>query len=854
MDYKATNSSLRCFPRLELSAPGLILCALKTPAGIPSIGVKVGMNRNLVSCCAALIFLLLVLIPFAFAQSTVAPRITRTVNDSDVALLPGSVHPHVAQAIDRGTVSPDMPMQRMAIFFKPTATQQTGLDQLLQDQQNPHSPNYRKWLTPEQYANRFGMNPSDLGKVTAWLQSHGFTNVTVSRSRNSIEFDGNAGQASAAFRTSIHNVQYHGETHYANIASPTLPSAFANAVAGITSLNNFRPRPKSIAHWTSSVSGNHFLVPGDIGTIYNVKSLYNSGIKGDGQSIVVVGQTLLTPSDDGTHADVDKFRSLSGLPPVNLVFKKTGTPTYSTSDVDEANLDLEWSGAIAPNAQIFFVYSDNALFTSLPYAVSNNLAPVISISYGNCEANFDSSSISVLVNIFQQANAQGQTITAAGGDSGAADCEGSGSDIATHGLAVDVPAATPYVTGMGGTTFKGDGPGTVTCDSNGTHCVAAADPPFWSGSDSVTDTNPTALEYIPETSWNDTDAVGSLAATGGGVSTFFPKPSWQTASGVPNDGQRDVPDISLSSSPNHDGYIICSQGSCVNGYRKGSCVNSSDPGCTLNVIGGTSAASPVFAGVVALLNQKFGSRLGNVNQTLYSLAGSASTAFHDITTGNNKVPCQSGSKDCPNGGTIGYSAASGYDLVTGLGSIDVGALVDAWSGGGNGADFTLSANPTSLALGRGASGSSTISVTATGAPLGGSVALTCSVSASLGSTTCSLSPTSVNPGQTSTLTVIATNSAALHRNGFPGHMGIELTFGLAAVCFIPFGRHGQTRRMLRNVALSLIGLSLVLGMFACGGGGNNSNNNSQTPLNGTVTVQAVSGSLSHSVIIPVTIN
>jgi subtilase family serine protease len=426
--------------------------------------------------------------------------------------------------------------------------------------------------------------------------------------------------------------------------------------------------------------------------------------------------------------------------------------------------------------------------------------------------------------------------------------------IATQGLGVDVPAATPYVTGMGGTTFTSDGAGTVTCDSNGQHCVAAADPPFWSGSDSVTDTNPSALEYIPETSWNDTVAVGSLAATGGGVSTFFPKPSWQTGNGVPNDGQRDVPDISLTSSPNHDGYIICSQGSCVNGYRKGSCVNSNDDGCTLNVIGGTSAASPVFAGIVALLNQKFGSRLGNVNPMLYSLAASAPAAFHDITTGDNKVPCQAGSKDCPNGGTIGYSAKTGYDLVTGLGSIDVGALVDAWAGGGSGADFTLSASPTSLALGRGASGSSTISVTATGAPVGGSVALTCSVSSSLGATSCSLSPTSVNPGQTSTLTVIATNSAALHRHGLPGHISIELSFGLAAVCFIPFRRRSQTGRMLRNTMLSLLGLLLVLGMFACGGGGNNSNNNSQTPLNGTVTVQAVSGSLSHNVIIPVTIN
>jgi subtilase family serine protease len=818
------------------------------------------MNRNRFFCCAAVVLFLLVLVSFSLAQSTAAPRITRSISDADVALVPGGVHPHVARAVDQGVVSPKMPMQRMAIFFKPIAAQQSDLDRFLQQQQDPNSPNYHQWLTPEQYANRFGMSTSDLAKVTVWLQSHGFRNVTVSRGRNSIEFDGNAGQASAAFHTPIHTVVYNGETHYANIASPQLPSAFAGAVAGITSLNNFRPRAMSIAHFTSSVSGNHFLAPGDIGTIYNINSLYNSGVKGDGQSIAVVGQTTLTPNDDGTHADIDRFRSLASLPAINLTFKKTGSPTYSASDVDEANLDLEWSGAVAPNAQIFFVYSDNALFTSLPYIVNNNLAPVISISYGTCEANVDASSVTVLTNILTQANAQGQTISAASGDNGAADCDGT-TPPATMGLAVDVPASTPYVTGMGGNEFTGDTAGTVTCNSQGQNCVAAADPPYWGGSSSVSDASPTALEYIPETAWNDTDAT-TIAASGGGVSTLFTKPTWQSGTGVPADGQRDVPDIALSSSPNHDGYLICSQGSCVNGYRAGSCVTGTDPGCILNVIGGTSVGPPVFSGIVALLNQKFGMRLGNVNSTLYSVAGSTPSAFHDITTGNNMVPCQAGSKDCGKSGMIGYNAGTGYDQVTGLGSFDVGALAAAWTGG-TGADFTLSANPASLSITHGTSGTSTIAVTATGGPLSGSVALTCTVSSTLGATTCSLNPTTVNPGQSATLTVVATSSAALHPNGLPGHMGIELSFGLAAVCFVPFrrnrrilflGRRARAAAILRNLMLSAMGLALVLGMFACGGGGSNNNNNNFTPLNGTVTVQAVSGSLTHSVSIPVAIN
>jgi subtilase family serine protease len=795
----------------------------------------------------ACIFLVLLVSTLSNAQTSTVARINRPVNDSDVALLPGGVHPRIAQALDQGRVSPNMPLHRMAMFFKPSAAQQKDLDQLLREQQDPASPNYRKWLTPEQYAARFGMNPTDLAKVSAWLAAHGFQNISVSRSRTSIQFDGTAGQVMVALHAPIHRFALHGKTHYANTAAPLLPSAFAGMVAGITSLNDFRPRAMSIAHWTSSISGSHFLVPGDVGTIYNINSLYNSGIDGTGETVAVVGQTPLTSTDDGTHADIDRFRSLGGLPAIALQQIKTGSPTYSSSDVDEANLDIEWSGAIAPKAQIIYVYSDNALFTSLPYVVDNNLAPVISVSYGNCESAFGTTDINVLTTVLQQANAQGQTVTAASGDSGAADCDGSASQPvtqATHGLAVDLPAATPYVTGMGGSEFTGD-PG--ACPPDNTCTNGAPDTQYWKGSSSPTDTSATAKSYIPEMVWNDTDASG-ISAGGGGVSTLFTKPAWQTGAGVPSDGQRDVPDVSLSSSPNHDGYLICSQGSCVSGYRR------SDQ--TLNVIGGTSAASPVFAGVVALMNQKLGMPLGNVNSTLYSLAGSAPSAFHDITTGDNKVPCQQGTKDCPNGGTIGYSAGTGYDLASGLGSVDVGALAAAWTGGGNTPDFTLSASPSSLTLLHGTFGTSTIAVTATGGPLGGSVNLSCTVSSSLGATTCSLSPNSVNPGTNSTLTVTATNSAAMRAVPLPGHpWGVEFSFGLAAMCFLPWGGGGHARRrMLRKLSLSLLGLLFVMGLVACGGGSNNNNNNNFTPLNGTVTVQATSGSLNHSLTIPVTIN
>jgi subtilase family serine protease len=735
----------------------------------------------------------------------------------------------------------------MAIFFNPSAAQQQQLQQLLADQQNPASPNYHKWLTPEQYGERFGMAQADLATVSAWLQAHGFQNVSTSRSRTSIEFDGTAAHVQAAFRTPMHRFLLNGKTHYANTAEPSLPSAFAGSVAGITSLNDFRPRPMSVAHYTSSISGKHFLAPGDVGVIYNVKSLYDSGIDGSGQTIAVVGQTPLTQNDDGTHADIDTFRSLASLPAINLQQINLDNVKYSSADVDEANLDIEWTGAIAPKAQIIFVYSSNALFTSLPDIVNNNRAPVISVSYGSCEADYAASDIKTLTNITQQANAQGQTVVVASGDSGAADCDGTAAKpatVATHGLAVDVPAALQNVTAMGGTQFSGDAsacPPNDTC-SNG----VAPDTPYWKGSNSKTDNSPSALSYIPEVVWNSTSAT-AIAAGGGGLSKQVSRSSWQPAAdfqatanptslsmsrggsaqvtlSITDSGQRAVPDISLTSSPDHDGYLICSQGSCVNGYRR-----ADD---TLNVIGGTSAASPVFSGVVVLMNQKFGSRQGNVNPTLYALAPSSPSAFHDITSGNNKVPCTMGTTDCPNGGTIGYSAGTGYDLASGLGSIDVGGLVAAWQN----------------------------STTPPSTQFPGTITFSCSVSSSLGTTTCSVSPSSVSTGQNATATITATSSSGLGKAPLPwGRWSLEAAFGVAALCFVPTRRNPRPGRKILNRIAFLALMLLLPGLVSCGGGGGGGNSNSNggntsMPLSGSVTVTATSSSLNHSITIPVTIN
>jgi hypothetical protein len=545
-------------------------------------------------------------------------------------------------------------MERITMIFKPTDAQQSELDRLVEDQQNPASPGYHKWLSPDEFADRFGLTQMDVDHVTSWLQAQGFTVNEAARTRRWVAFSGQVRQVESAFQTTIHQYSIEGHTFYGNATDPLIPAALADVVSGFRALNNFRldPRPHvkyvdASPQFTSSITGNHYLAPADFAAIYDLGSLYASGFDGTGQKIAVMGQTNIQLSD------IRAFRAASGLSPNDpqvVIVPGSSDPGLVNGDVDEASLDVEWAGAVARNAQIVFVTSKNGVFDALQYTINQNLAPVISISYGSCEANFSPQEARSMAALTQQANAQGITIVAASGDSGAADCESSSARIASKGLSVDIPASLPYVTGVGGSEFRetSSTPWSTTNDSG----------------------NGSALSYIPEVVWNDTTSAGTLTAGGGGRSRYFAKPGWQTGAGVPNDNARDVPDVSLNASGGHDGYLICSLGSCVNGFR------SSNGG--LVVVGGTSAGAPAFSGVIAIINQLSNSIQGNVNPTLYAFAASAPSAFHDITSGGNQVPCLTGTPDCPSGGSIGYAAGVGYDQASGLGSVDIANLLSAW--------------------------------------------------------------------------------------------------------------------------------------------------------------------------------
>jgi uncharacterized protein (TIGR03437 family) len=568
-------------------------------------------------------------------------RIAGALENGRRTPLAGRVRREARPQNDLGRVEAGFELPSVTLHLQPTPAAQSDLAQLLREQQDPASPNYHKWLTPEQFGERFGATESDLKQMTAWLESQGLTVVRVARGRNFITVSGAAGQVSNAFQTEIHRYNVNGVTHFANATDPTVPTAMAGMVATISGLNDFRLKARSRKMDPRMTSGSaHHLAPDDIATIYNIAPLLQAGVDGTGQKIVVVGQTAIRPTD------VNRFRSNLNLPPIDLQQQLVGrrSPGVVDGDVDEAHLDIEWAGAVARNASIIYVYSQD-VWTSAQYAVDQNLAPVITMSYGGCEG-MDLVNLSTYQRTAQQANAEGITWFAASGDSGAGDCEDRGAAVAQNGLAVDAPSSIPEITGMGGTMFDEQG-----------------DTSYWSSTNTAS--NASALKYIPERVWNDSSVVGELSGGGGGASIVFPRPSWQTGPGVPNDGYRHTPDLSLSSSAQHVGYYVYSGG--------------------VAYFGGTSVAAPVMAGIASLLNQYLVSTgaakqpgLGNINPTLYRLAQTTTGVFHDIVNGDNTVPCAAATPDCVNG-SFGHKAGPGYDNATGLGSVDANALVHQWS-------------------------------------------------------------------------------------------------------------------------------------------------------------------------------
>lgn len=616
----------------------------------------------------------------AVAQAAQPDRIAAPIDNNQTVVLKGSVHPKAKKQFDQGPVDPSIKLSGIRIMFNQSKSQQEELKQFSAEQQDPYSPNYHKWLTPEQYGNRFGLSQHDISKVVKWLRSQGFTITEVAHGRGWVVFSGTAAQVQSSFHTEIHRYNVDGEMHMANATELSIPKALAGVTSGIRGLNDFYPKPmggnaRKAAPISQVLPGNpdftsgtsSFLAPDDIATIYDIAKLYSQGYDGTGQAIAVVGQS------DIHSSDLTNFWSFFGLTPATInkvVDPNTGNPGFTAAEA-EADLDLETVSGVARNATIYYVFGSSA-DDAAAYAIDNPKTipvAVISESFGLCEPQVPMTYLTQQEALAVQGNAEGITWVAASGDTGAANCEPNGkTSSATTGLAVSEPASLPGVTGVGGNEFSGD----VNNQSQ-----------YWNTSN--TSTGESAKSYIPEMAWNDSPLTGTgpilsptLSASGGGASIAFAKPSWQVGLGVPTTpNARFVPDVSVTASANHDGYIIF-------------CSNASDS-CKAGqplVFGGTSAATPAFSGILVLLNHylvKNGIQgspgLANINQQLYQLAQSNTSAFHDITTGTNIVPCTNPSPNCPTSAPFqfGYTAGAGYDEVTGLGSIDAYTFVTGWA-------------------------------------------------------------------------------------------------------------------------------------------------------------------------------
>jgi hypothetical protein len=673
--------------------------------------------------------------PASGVESAAQPLITQAIDESQRVVLKGNTHPLARPQFDRGQAPAGLPMQRMMLVLKRSPQQEAALERLIDAQEEKSSPNYHQWLSAEQFGQQFGPAESDLQTVVSWLQSNGFQVAAPSRGRTVIEFSGTAGQVQVAFQTTIHKYVLKGDEHWANSTDPSIPAALAPAVTGIVSLHNFpRHSHLTLRHLPAPVASTPFgplplftfqantqafygLGPTDFATIYNVLPLWNAGIDGTGQTIAIVGDSNIYVSD------VANFRTLFGLPanPPQIILN--GFDPGVDGDETEALLDVSWSGAVAKNATIDLVVSASTeaslgVDLSALYIVDNNLAPIMSESFGECESALGNAGNAFYNDLWQQAAAQGITVLVSAGDSGSAGCDNFNTEtLAGDGLAVSGFASTPYNVAVGGTDFN-QNPETAST--------------YWNQTNSST-TGASAKSYIPETTWNDSCAgialnqceggsqyIDIVSGSGGPSScsqldargnclSGYPKPSWQTGSGVPMDGVRDLPDVSLFASNgfNNSFYIICEADAGFFGTQE-ACSLTTD---TFVGIGGTSASAPTFAGIMALVNQKMSpqgssARQGDANYSLYKLAAQSgascnsstvaltgnSCLFYDVTQGNDSVPCYPGAPDCSSPqlpGNLGemidsrgnpaWAAGPGYDLATGLGSVNVANLVDNWS-------------------------------------------------------------------------------------------------------------------------------------------------------------------------------
>jgi subtilase family serine protease len=696
-------------------------------------------------------------------HSTATPRIVANVNELSLTTLRGNV-PSLARAeYDQGEASSSTQLTHIRLVLSRSPEQQAALDQYAADLQDKSSPNYHKWLTPEQFGQLYGPADSDVAALVAWVESQGLTMEPLSPGRTNIAFSGSVRQVEEAFHTSIHSFQAGERQFYSNTTEPQIPAALIPVVNGVAHLNTIQPRPylhsASAGQFnpetrrleplnatadnavrpgltlTSSGAYTFYMVPGDAATVYDTPNTtfnanYTSGTSytGTGVKIGIGGDATILASVVGNYRSL----FLGSATSVTLNYctsysSCSGNPGsgYVSGDADEAYLDTELSGGLAPGATIYY-YASPDLYTGIEAAINANVVDIFSLSFGECEQNMSTSDNALINGWWQQAANQGIAVTVSTGDSGSASCDGDNANppkYAKLGLSVSGFASTPYNIAVGGTDYYS----LINAFSTYVSTSQGASATYYR----------TALGYIPESVWNDStyfddvplsqnvpwsgegysSRYNNIVAGGGGFSSCstntstdnsngsvnvgsctsgYNKPAWQTGTGVPADGKRDLPDVSLMSGNGYDNatWLVCTNDAAGSGTSN--CAAQSGGTFYFQGFGGTSTAAPAFAGILALVQQKANSRLGQAAAELYSLynGSNASQIFHDVTVGNNSVSCTSSTPNCLLNSVgyyyeSGYNAVSGYDMATGLGSVDVKNLVNYWSGATGSAAATI---------------------------------------------------------------------------------------------------------------------------------------------------------------------
>jgi subtilase family serine protease len=662
------------------------------------------------------------------------PLLIRKIDNTQRVTLAGNTRPEAIAANDRGLIADEAPLNALQLVLHRSPENEAAFTQYIAQLHDPKSANYHKWLTNAQIGTLFGPAPEDIATIEDWLSSQGFAVDSVSPDATVIEFSGSAGMVRAAFGASLHKLRVNGRAHFANFNDPSIPAALVPVVSGIAKLNDFMPHALNVRRNTSRMagvngnggSGYNYLGAADLAEIYNFNPLFKAGITGKGQTIVLIEDTNQYSTGDWTT-----FRKVMGLsrayPYATLTQSNpTGTNTCGNPGVNdnaqggddvEAAIDIEWSSAAAPNAAIMnAACADTAAQFGGFLALANllqepNPPTIVSISYGESEADNGALENLYINNLYQSAVAEGVSIFVSSGDEDAASSDNG--RVSTHGIGVSGFTSTPYNISVGGTDF-----GPTPLGSSGTYFSTTNGPNFQ-----------TALSYVPEIPWNDScagslvanflgvpttgttslcnnvlnyvskadesdllNAVGgsggpSGCATGtpsssgivGGTCAGYAKPSWQSLLGVPSDNVRDIPDVSLFASNGFWGeyYAVCISDPTGN---SGFTPCTTDPS-TWAGYGGTSVSSPIWAGIQALVNQKTGSSWGNSNTVLYSLAASeygasgdaacnsslgnaigANCVFNDVTQGDNVAACDARRGVLTNcfvsGGTYGILSTS----------------------------------------------------------------------------------------------------------------------------------------------------------------------------------------------------